>query len=70
MSAILFPKVIRPERRRRKWRRERKEREDGGGPGGGAGGGRPSVHLSAEVWTGEHTAGVLGTHAEGLATDV
>ena len=31
MSAILFPKVIRPERRRRrKWRRERKEKREGG----------------------------------------
>ena len=30
MSAILFPKVIRPEGRRRKWRRERKEKREGG----------------------------------------
>lgn len=50
--------------------RERKEREEGGGPGGGAGGSRPSVHLSAGVWTGEHTAGGLEPHAEGPATDV
>lgn len=67
MSAILFPKVIRPERRRRKWRRERKEKREGG---------RhrrlqaicPSVHPGS----GQANAqlGGQGPQAQGLASDV
>lgn len=65
VSAILFPKVIRPERKRRKWRERKEERGKGAQAQGAAG--RLSV---CPPRSGQAARSWGGPRAQGLASDV